>query len=191
MSAHSDALVEDTVIELRTSLVEDRKLRAMKLKLRSETSTAFEEDAVEWDLPRFFEEAREKVVREQEELELAEETRKERLAAGEAVKGARISGPDSRGEHVWSRSLVFTPSGALKVIGRRLEKVRFLVPLSLSSTDAFPMLFCPPRCPFIVTLALNTAPSTLVSPSRHDKPSSTEQRPHPSLLPPRRRPCRI
>jgi hypothetical protein len=112
----------------------------MKLKLRSETSTAFEEDAVEWDLARFFEDAREEVVREQEKLELAEETRKERLAAGEAVKGARRSGPDSRGEHVWSRSLVFTPSGALKVIGRRLEKVRFRAPLSLASTNPFLLL---------------------------------------------------
>lgn len=160
----------------------------MKLKLLSETSTAFEEDNVEWDLTRFFEEARGKVVREQEKLELAEETRKERLAAGEAVKGARISGPDSKGEHVWSRSLVFTPSGALKVIGRRLEKVRFLAPLSLTSTDAFLLL---PTCHSPSPSRSTTAPFTLYSPSLHDRPSITEQRPHPPLLPPRRWSCRI
>lgn len=154
---YGEALAEDIVIELRTRLDEDRKERKRLLKLGRVTVEELQKAPEHrWDLPTFAEESRQTVILQRDRIEADLKVRRARLEAGEKVGELKTGGPDSRGEHFWCRSIVYTPSGTIKVTGRRLEKVRLVsvLPFSPSLT----------ACPLL------------------------EQRSHPSLLSPRRRP---
>ncbi|BGP01655.1 hypothetical protein NBRC10513v2_005294 [Rhodotorula toruloides] len=102
-----DATIEDIVIELRTKLLEDRKALAELLQL-GKISPKDLQDVV-FDIEQQAEEARQ-VVLARAEIDLTGAA-----AAAKTKKGAPS-------EHIWCRSVIYTPSGTIRVGGRILEK---------------------------------------------------------------------
>ncbi|BGO93231.1 hypothetical protein NBRC10512_007293 [Rhodotorula toruloides] len=102
-----DATIEEIVIELRTKLLEDRKALAELLQL-GRVSPKDLQDVV-FDIEQQAEEARQ-VVLERAEVDLT----------GAAAAAKKKKGTPS--EHIWCRSIIYTPSGTIRVGGRILEK---------------------------------------------------------------------
>ncbi|GEM10105.1 RNA-directed RNA polymerase [Rhodotorula toruloides] len=101
-----DATIEDIVIELRTKLLEDRKALA-ELLLLGQISPKDLRD-VGFDVAEQADQARQ-VVAERADVD---------LTGTAAAKKAK----DGSFEHFWCRSIIYTPSGTIRVGGRILEK---------------------------------------------------------------------
>lgn len=114
----TDAIIEDIVIELRTRFLEDRKALAELLQLGQITPMHLKENV--FDVAQQAEEARQ-VVAERAQVDLVGVT-----AAAKKDKGSSL-------EHIWCRSIIYTPSGTIRVGGRILEKVGSIRLASLRS----------------------------------------------------------
>ncbi|GAA6054265.1 hypothetical protein NBRC10513_006425 [Rhodotorula toruloides] len=102
-----DATIEEIVIELRAKLVEDRKALADLLQLGRISPKELQD--VVFDIEQQAEEARQ-VVLERAEIDLT--------GAAAAAKNKKVA----ISEHIWCRSIIYTPSGTIRVGGRILEK---------------------------------------------------------------------
>ncbi|BGP17973.1 hypothetical protein JCM10213v2_006021 [Rhodosporidiobolus nylandii] len=116
---YGEDVVEAILIELRTQLIEDRQLRKNALKTGVVTVLGLVDDPEwSWRLEDLAESARRVVVEGRRKADLE---RREKLESGFKV-GAAQPEQQASGEHFYCRSIIFTPSRTIKVVGRVLEK---------------------------------------------------------------------
>ncbi|GAA5822355.1 hypothetical protein JCM11251_006311 [Rhodosporidiobolus azoricus] len=119
---YGERLAEDILERLQRILVEDGEMRAMALELGVSRNAFSTERDWEWALADKAAEAHDAVI---EGWEQKERDRKEKLEAGLKVKTRKEDALSN--EHFWCRTIGFTPSRTVLVMGRTLEMSNALI----------------------------------------------------------------